>query len=34
VYSPGYYKTNYRGVRFRDFVRMYGLPWAFMSYVR
>jgi len=34
VYAPGYYKTNYRGLRFREFVRMYGLPQAFTGYLK
>ena len=31
--APGYYKTNYRALRFRELVRMHGLPGAFKAYL-
>jgi hypothetical protein len=33
MYSPGYYKTNYRALRFRELVRMHGRRRAFKAYV-
>jgi hypothetical protein len=33
MFVPGYYKTNYRALRFRELVRMGGLPRAFSSYL-
>lgn len=32
MYTPGYYKTNYRALRFRELRRMHGLTRAFKSY--
>jgi hypothetical protein len=33
VFTPGYYKTNYRALRFRELVRMRGLRNAFRDFV-
>jgi hypothetical protein len=33
VFAPGYYKTNYRALRFRELVRMRGLRRAFKDYL-
>lgn len=33
MFAPGYYKLNYRGLRFRELVRMRGLQRAFKSYL-
>jgi hypothetical protein len=32
VFAPGYYKVNYRGLRFRELVRMQGWSRAFSAY--
>jgi hypothetical protein len=33
MFAPGYYKTNYRALRFRELVRMRGLRRAFSDYL-
>jgi hypothetical protein len=33
MHPPGYYKTNYRGLRFRELVRMHGMPKALRGYL-
>jgi hypothetical protein len=33
MFTPGYYKTNYRALRFRELVRMHGLLPAFSGYL-
>jgi hypothetical protein len=33
VFAPGYYKTNYRSLRFRELARMHGLRRAFSNYL-
>jgi hypothetical protein len=33
MHSPGYYKTNYRALRFRELVRMHGMPKGFKAYL-
>jgi len=33
MFTPGYYKMNYRGLRFRELVRMQGLLHAFKGYL-
>ena len=32
MFPPGFYQTNYRALRFREIVRMVGLPKAFSTY--
>jgi hypothetical protein len=33
MHAPGYYKTNYRGLRFRELIRAYGWPRGFRHYL-
>src|ERR1017187_5297548 len=33
MFAPGYYRMNYRALRFRELIRMRGLRHAFMGYL-